>query len=212
MRVGLYGGAASGREELHHAVASLVSALADSGCEFVYGGGADGVMGLAARTALAHGARVTGILAPPGEGDETPHPGLTRVEVATSRPARRARILGLSDVVVALPGGPGTLEEITEAVNLRRLGLTRARCAVLDAQGFFDPFLRQLDQMAAQGFLRQPRADLVATVATARDVAALCDGEAGQDGRGGGCAGAGSPTGLDGRPGAPGAARPPAGS
>ncbi|MFG1849052.1 LOG family protein [Micromonospora carbonacea] len=176
MRVGLYGGAASGHEELHPAVVSLVSALADDGCEFVYGGGADGVMGLAARTALARDARVTGVLAPPGVGDETPHPGLTRVEVTASRPARRARILALSDVVVALPGGPGTLEEITEAVNLRRLGLTRARCAVLDAHGFFDAFLRQLDQMAAQGFLRQPRHELVATVATARDVTALCAG------------------------------------
>ncbi|MFF3852422.1 LOG family protein [Micromonospora sp. NPDC002575] len=197
MRVGLYGGAASGRKELHPVVVSLVSALADAGGEFVYGGGADGIMGLAAWTALAHGARVTGILAPPGEGDETPHPGLTRVEVATSRPARRARILALSDVVVALPGGPGTLEEIAEAVNLRRLGLTRARCAVLDAQGFFDPFLRQLDQMAAQGFLRQPRHELVATVATAREVTALC---------------AGSAPGRDSGPAAPDAAAPPADS
>ncbi|GAA2339662.1 LOG family protein [Dactylosporangium salmoneum] len=173
MRVGFYGGSANGNEDLHDGVVSLIAGLADLGCDFVYGGGSAGIMGLAAATALTRGASVTGILPPRREGDEAPHPGLTRVEIAASRPDRRARILELADVVVALPGGPGTLEELAEAVNLRRLGFSTVRCAVLNARNFFDPFLRQLDQMIEQGFLRTPRHELVAEVTAARDVVAL---------------------------------------
>ncbi|MFG1951101.1 LOG family protein [Micromonospora sp. NPDC048830] len=173
MRVGIYAGSAAGTAELRTCVVALIGGLADRGHDFVYGGGSAGIMGLVADTAIARGAPVTGVLPPRREGGESPHRGLTRIETAPDRPTRRARILELSDVVVALPGGPGTLEELAEAVNLRRIGFTTVKCAVFNASGFFDPFLRQLDNMVRSGFLRERRPDLVAEITTACDIEAL---------------------------------------
>ena len=58
----------------------------------------------------------------------------------------------LSDAFIALPGGIGTLEEITEIITLSQLGYHQKPCGILNIAGYFDTLVSFLDQMVSQGF------------------------------------------------------------
>jgi len=70
----------------------------------------------------------------------------------------------LSDAFVALPGGLGTLEELTEMASWAQLGLHQKPLATLDVAGYWRPFHTLLQQAAADGFMRPENLGLVANV------------------------------------------------
>ena len=132
--------------------AGLGAGIARHGWTLVYGGGGVGLMGEAARAALAAGGAVTGVI---------PHRLATR-EIALEEVSELIRVETLrerkqvmderSDAFVVLPGGIGTLEELMEIVTLRQLGYHDRPIVLLDAEGYWDPLLEQLRRMVAEGF------------------------------------------------------------
>ena len=72
---------------------------------------------------------------------------------------RKAKMVELGDAFVALPGGVGTLEEISEIMSRIRLGFDPAECFLLNIDGFYNPLKALLDAMLAQGFLVQADLD-----------------------------------------------------
>ena len=83
---------------------------------------------------------------------EVGHRGLTRLELVGTMHERKARMAGLADAFVALPGGTGTLDELIEIMTWSQLGLHAKPVALYDVDDFWAPFLALLDHMVASGY------------------------------------------------------------
>ncbi len=127
--------------------------LALSGCTVVYGGGGSGLMGALADGALEADGEVVGIIPRFMIEVEWQHPGVGNLQVVEDMRERKHRLLTGSDAVVALPGGCGTLEELSEALTLKRLALYAKPIVLLDINGFYAPLERFLEQMIEQRFM-----------------------------------------------------------
>jgi uncharacterized protein (TIGR00730 family) len=155
------GSSPGGREIYGERAAALGQRLARDGIAVVYGGGNVGLMGILADAALAAGGEVVGVIPEQLVGWEVAHQGLTRLEVVGTMHGRKARMFDLSDGLIALPGGFGTLDEMFEMLTWRQLGLGDKPCAFLDVDGFYAPLIAMLDRMVDQRFLRpEHRRDL----------------------------------------------------
>ncbi|MBS3808187.1 MAG: TIGR00730 family Rossman fold protein [Bacteroidales bacterium] len=127
--------------------------LAEEGIEIIYGGAKVGLMGHLAKGALAAQGDITGVI--PGflKEKEIAHDQLTRLIQVESMHERKQRMHELSDGVIALPGGYGTLEEFFETLTWGQLGLHRKPVALLNINGFYDPLKQLTDSMVREGFL-----------------------------------------------------------
>ena len=126
----------------------LGEVLAAQGVGIVYGGGAVGSMG-----ALADGGRVTGILPRFMAELEWGHKGLTDLQLVEDLRTRKHMMLTLSQAAIALPGGSGTLEELLEAITLKRLGLYLNPIVLVNTRGFFTPLLEVLTRAVEERFM-----------------------------------------------------------
>ncbi len=144
----------------HDAADALGRALAQAGCTIVYGGGGAGLMGSLANGALALGGEVIGVIPRFMVEVEWQHPGVDNLEIVEDLRERKHRLLTGSDAVVALPGGCGTLEELFEAMTLKRLGLYRNPIVLLDTNGFYAPLQRFLEQVIEQRFMNPEHRDI----------------------------------------------------
>ena len=153
------------------AARALGGLLAAQGCSIVYGGGSQGLMGALADGALAKGGEVVGVLPKFMADLEWGHPGLTHLDLVEDMRERKHKLLTGSDAVVALPGGCGTLEELFEAITLKRLGLYRAPIVLLDTRGYWAPLVRFLEeQVIAERFMNPGHRDMWARVTDAEAV------------------------------------------
>jgi uncharacterized protein (TIGR00730 family) len=110
-------------------------------------------MGAVADAALAAGGEVIGVI-PQGLVDrELAHRGLTRLDVVTTLHERKARMAELADAFIALPGGLGTLEELSEVLSWAQLDLHAKPIGLLDVNGYFRNLEAFLDHAAQEGFL-----------------------------------------------------------
>jgi hypothetical protein len=142
MRVCVYAASSSQSHPDFQADAyALGKHLAENGCTVVYGGGSSGSMGAVADGALHAGGEVIGIIPRFMQELEWGHSGVTRLELVEDMRERKHRLLANSDAVVALPGGCGTLEELFEAITLKRLGLYFNPILLLNTRGYWSPLL-----------------------------------------------------------------------
>jgi len=161
-RVCVFCGSSPGRRPAYgRAARSLGAAIAGRGLGLVYGGSSIGLMGALADAALEGGGEVLGVLPRALARREIAHRGLTRLEVVSSMHARKARMAGLADAFVALPGGLGTLEELAEVLTWGYLGIHRKPMGLLDVAGYWTPLIAFLDHAVAEGFLRPEHRKLV---------------------------------------------------
>lgn len=154
------------REAAHH-VGEL---LAEGGHTLVYGGGSAGSMGAVADGALSKGGEVIGILPRFMADLEWGHPGLTQLELVGDMRERKHKLLTGSDAVIALPGGCGTLEELFEAITLKRLGLYLNPIVLLDTRHFYEPLDAFMQQVIAEHFMNPEHAAMWQRVATPEEV------------------------------------------
>ena len=167
VRVAVFAGSAAGPTAHLDAAADFARRLAQAGVGIVYGGGRVGVMGVVADAALAADGEVVGVMPQHLVDREIAHRGLTRLDVVADMHARKARMTELADAFIALPGGPGTLDETFEAWTWGQLGLHAKPVALLDVDGFYRPLVDQLRVMAADGYLGRPQLDALGIVADA---------------------------------------------
>jgi uncharacterized protein (TIGR00730 family) len=139
--------------EYHRAAQRLGAVLADRGFTIVYGGGGAGSMGALADGALSRGGRIVGVLPKFMQDLEWGHRGLTELRLVEDMRSRKHLMLTDSQGVVALPGGSGTLEELLEAVTLKRLGLYLGPIVLVNTRRFFDPLLQLLSSAISEGFM-----------------------------------------------------------
>lgn len=161
--IGVYCASTIGTSALFQDAARAAgTALARRGVELVYGGGRFGLMGLVADAALAAGGRVVGVMTRGLVEREIAHPGLARMDVVETMHERKARMEQLADGFVALPGGPGTMEEMFEQWTCGILGLHAKPCGFLDVGGYFDPLRAMIAKMQEAGYLRADHAAMLA--------------------------------------------------
>jgi len=167
VRVAVFAGSAAGPAAHLDAAADFARRLAEARVGLVYGGGRVGVMGVVADAALAADGEVVGVMPQHLVDREIAHRGLTRLDVVADMHARKARMTELADAFIALPGGPGTLDETFEAWTWGQLGLHAKPVALLDVDGFYRPLVDQLRVMAADGYLGRPQLDALGMVTDA---------------------------------------------
>jgi len=139
--------------EYHAAARRLGELLADDGRTVVYGGSRNGSMGALADGALHRGGRVIGVLPRFLQDLEVSHDGLTELHVVEDMRTRKHLMLSRSEAVVALPGGGGTLEELLEAITLKRLGVFQGPIVVVNTRGYFAPLLALFEAAVRERFM-----------------------------------------------------------
>ena len=170
-RVCVYCGSSGGAvSEFAEAARSVGELLAVNGITLVYGGGAVGLMGILADAALAADGEVIGVIPRNLFRREVPHPGLTKLVEAGSMHERKQRMSELADAFVALPGGLGTLEELTETATWSQLGLHRKPIATLDVHGYWTEFHDFLRKAAGHGLIKPENLRLILNVGDAADL------------------------------------------
>ena len=154
-RIVVFCGSSPGRRPAYVAAArDLGRLLASRGIGVVYGGATIGLMGALADAALAAGGEVIGVIPGALFPAEIPHAGLSEQHVVTTMHERKALMAELSDAVIALPGGTGTLDELFEMFTWSQLGLHRQPIGLLDVEGYWQPLLTFMDHMAAERFIK----------------------------------------------------------
>ncbi|MEC4174963.1 TIGR00730 family Rossman fold protein [Adlercreutzia sp. R7] len=188
MNITVYCGSNFGDDpRFEEAARALGAWIARAGHTLVYGGSSVGLMGTVSRAVIEGGAPVIGV--EPAffiEAGVAQH-DLTDLIVCDTMGERKAKMIELGNVFVALPGGVGTLEEISEIITRVRLDLGPHECFLLNIDGFYDPLAAFLASMVDHRFFDQcdldrchfPRTveELEHLVATADERSALrCDG------------------------------------
>jgi hypothetical protein len=135
------------------AAQATATLFAQRGYGIVYGGARVGLMGAVADAALAAGGKVIGVMPRKLVDREIAHPGLSEIHVTETMHQRKALMEQLSDGFVALPGGPGTLDEMIEQWTWGLLGIHAKPCGFLNVKGYYDPLREMARRMVGEGFL-----------------------------------------------------------
>jgi uncharacterized protein (TIGR00730 family) len=152
----VYCGANTGTDpKYREAAETLGRAMADSGVRLVYGGGSIGLMGILARTVLAHGGKVTGIIPQFLKDREVMLKEVSDLVVTADMHERKRTMFERSDAFVALPGGIGTLEEVVEMMTWAQLDQHEKPILIANINGFFDALIALFQRMTDDGFLHK---------------------------------------------------------
>jgi uncharacterized protein (TIGR00730 family) len=125
--------------------------IARRGHVLIYGGGRTGLMGALADAALEARGLVHGVILAEFIAQDVHHRGLAALHTVEDMRARKAGLDERADAFVALPGGLGTLEELTEILSFRKLGLHHRPLVLLNLRGFFDGLVAQIERGIAEG-------------------------------------------------------------
>ena len=154
MRVAVY---CASSADAHHTyredAAALGTAIGVGGHQLVYGGGNIGSMGALAEAAIAAGAKVISVIPRFFHERGLTYEGSTEVHITDDMQQRRRMMWERSDGVITLPGGFGTLEEVSEMLVLNQLELVRKPVVLANLNGFWNPLWNQIEQMFAQRML-----------------------------------------------------------
>ena len=149
--------------------------IARRGHVLIYGGGRTGLMGALADAALAEGGVVRGVILREFVEQDVHHTGIAELTSVDDMRARKAGLDARADAFVALPGGLGTLEELTEVLSFRKLGLHHRPLVLLNQGGFFDGLLAQIERGIALRLDDAHVREFLRVTADPRAVVSLCE-------------------------------------
>ena len=135
--------------------------LAEQQIDLIYGGAKIGIMGKVAQGALDHKGKVIGVIPEFLKRKEVYHNGLSELIITQHMHDRKLKMHELSDGILMLPGGFGTLEEFFEMLTWAQLGLHPYPIAVLNTNGFYDELLSMMEKMVDKGFVRSENLDAI---------------------------------------------------
>jgi uncharacterized protein (TIGR00730 family) len=147
-------------EIYHNAAERLGRALARNAINITYGAGGDGSMGRLADGALAEGGAVVGVIPRFMKDLEWYHKGLSELRLVDDLHDRKRELIAGADAVVALPGGSGTLDELIEAISLKRLGTFLGPIVMVNTRGFFHPCVELLERCIEERFMHPRHRDM----------------------------------------------------
>jgi uncharacterized protein (TIGR00730 family) len=134
--------------------------VADKSWQLVYGGARGGMMGAMANAALERGGKVSGVIPEVLGPQESAHMYLTKLIVVADMHERQKKMAEMADAFIILPGGMGTLAEFFEIVTWKAIGLHTKKIAVINAYGYWDHLLAQMQHSEDERFLHVKQAAL----------------------------------------------------
>lgn len=164
-------GASSGRIDKAYTDAAyeLGKLLAQNEMDCVNGAGAMGLMRAVSDGVLDGGGHVTGVIPKFMVDNGWCYDRLAEVIITPDMHERKQQMAEMTDAVIALPGGCGTLEELLEAITWRQLGISARPIVLLNTLGYYDPLIAMLEHSIAEGFMRGSHAALWTVAATPQD-------------------------------------------
>lgn len=152
------------------AAAELGTLFARAGMKIIYGGGGIGLMGVLADAVIENKGSITGVIPSFMNDEGWGHPHVKEMIVTSDMSERKKNMFTSADAVVALPGGIGTLEELSEAITLKQLGLFKGPVILLNTLDYYRHFIVFLDQMIKEKFLRIEHRGIWEIAETPREV------------------------------------------
>jgi len=152
------------------AAAELGAAFAVENVHAVFGGGGIGLMGIFADNLLAGKGQITGVIPGFMINEGWGHNEVKDMIVTSDMSERKKTIFAMSDAAVALPGGVGTLEELTEVITLKQLGQFNKPIIIVNVNGFYDHLIDFFDHMVRGHFMRLEHKDIWQIVTEASEV------------------------------------------
>ncbi len=128
--------------------------IALEGHTLLYGGSNLGLMGVVSGAALAEGGTVVGVIPTLFSEEIILSQPVTQLVRVSSLAERKTYLLAHSDAFIALPGGIGTLDEVTEVMVANQLQHTNKPVVLINLDGYYDPFLQQLKRFQTEGLMR----------------------------------------------------------
>ncbi len=147
--------------------------LAEHHIRLVNGAGSIGLMRSVADAVLSNGGEVTGVIPHFMVEQNWQHTGLTELIEVASMHERKQKMADLSDAIIALPGGCGTLEELLEIITWKQLGLYLNPVVILNVNGFYDPLLNMLGRAIDENFMRRQHGDIWKVANTSEEAVEL---------------------------------------
>ena len=155
MRICVFCGSSMGsREAYSQAARQLAEYMADHNIGLVYGGANVGLMKVLADTMLKKGVEVIGIMPQNLVRKEVAHVSLTEMIIVETMAERKEKMVELSDAFITLPGGYGTLDELSEILTFNQLRIMDKPLGILNIGGYFDQLLQFFDHSVNEGFVR----------------------------------------------------------
>lgn len=154
-QVCVYCGSSTQADESYYETARLLGGLlSESEIELIYGGGDVGVMGAISDAVLDSKGKVTGVIPKFMVDQGWCNRRVENMLVVETMHERKAKMAELSQGVIALPGGCGTLEELLEIITWKQLGIYLHPIVILNVNNYFDPLLTQFKQALDANFMR----------------------------------------------------------
>jgi uncharacterized protein (TIGR00730 family) len=142
------------RPEYIESAKALAHALLRRKIGLVYGGASIGLMGVIADAMLEGGGNVIGVIPKFMVDRELAHPGLSGLHIVDTMHSRKATMATLADAFIALPGGFGTLEELSEVLTWRQIRLHQKPVGLLNIASYFDALLEFVTHGEREGFIK----------------------------------------------------------
>ena len=130
-------------------------------------------MGCLADAVIADGGKITGVIPSFMIDEGWDHASVSDMIVTTDMAERKKTMFSKAYAVVALPGGVGTLEELTEAMTLKQLGIYKGPIIILNTLNFYNSFIEFLEHMITGHFLRNEHKGIWEIASTPEEVITL---------------------------------------
>lgn len=169
--IAVFCGSGEGYDESYRGTAyNLGAFLAENNIRVIYGGAKVGLMGSVAEGVLQSNGTIIGVI--PGflKTTEVAHEGLTELIMVDTMQERKMKMHELSDGVITLPGGWGTMDELFEMLTWGQLGLHQKPIGLLNMNGFYDSLKVLVDNMVQEGFLNEWTRDMLLVANSAQEL------------------------------------------
>jgi uncharacterized protein (TIGR00730 family) len=143
---------------------ALGRAMGERKIRLVYGGGRIGIMGIVAQAVYDAGGPITGVIPDFLMQLEVGNELGGDLVITESMHTRKARMFELSDAVIVLPGGLGTLDEAFEIITWKQLRQHDKPIVLVNVAGYWDPFVALVDSIIAGGFAHEKARELFTVV------------------------------------------------
>ena len=144
----------------------LGALLAKEGINVVTGAGSIGLMRKVEDGALDNGGKAIGVIPQFMVEQGWHHTGLSELHITNTMHERKQKMADLSDAVIALPGGCGTIEELSEIITWKQLGLYLNPIVILNINGYYDHFIAQLQTAINEHFMGEMHAAIWSVATT----------------------------------------------
>ena len=154
----------------YEAAAEFGELLGEAGYDMVYGGSSLGLMWACAEKVKQQGSKLIGVMPERLHNMGVNTDECVELFITPCMRSRKAKMDELSDAVVALAGGFGTLEELSEMIVQKQLGYNNKPIVILNTNGFYDKLIEFFDEIINQKFARDTAKKLYFVASTPKEV------------------------------------------